>query len=187
MFQHKFILIFLTIFCLSLPLQAKIERLQNVTPGIWRGSQPTAKADFTQLQQMGIKTIINLQWDSSVETEREIAKSLGIKFINVPMRAREWPKDEDIKKIFNELLNEQNHPVFLHCRQGKDRTGLIFALFRVEVQGWKPWRAYKEWLELGFAQKALRRMDTYFRERTGYKTRRLTNSCQSKLKKLNSL
>ena len=164
-----FKLIFTVLVLLPLIGNAKIDRLQNVVPGVWRGSQPTALKDFDQLQEMGIKTIINLQWDSSVENEREIAESRGIKFINVPMKARDWPSDTDIKKIFDSLLNEKNHPVFLHCRMCKDRTGLIFALFRVEVMGWTPDKAYKEWIDFGFAHQALHNLRKYFMARTGYK------------------
>ena len=37
------------------------------------------------------------------------------------------------------------HPVYIHCEHGADRTGLLAALYRVKVQGWAPEDAKTEW------------------------------------------
>jgi protein tyrosine/serine phosphatase len=147
--------------------QAKISRLQEVDPGVWRGSQPSSAADFDKLEEMGIKTIITLQWDKSVDLEKTRAKKSGIKIIQIPLNARERPGDESIEKIFKELLNPKNRPVYLHCKLGRDRTGMIFAFYRIRVQGWSAKDAYDEWIEGGFQYKFLRNMDNYFKEKTG--------------------
>jgi hypothetical protein len=35
---------------------------------------------------------------------------------------------KEIRNIFSVLLNKQNHPLLIHCKSGKDRTGLVVAL-----------------------------------------------------------
>ena len=48
------------------------------------------------------------------------------------------------------LDDERNHPIFLHCLHGKDRTGLMVAIFRMARQGWSFDKAYTEMKLCGF-------------------------------------
>ena len=77
----------------------------------------------------------------------------------------------DLQKFAETLVNlhldEKNFPIFLHCAHGEDRTGLLMGLYRVEVQGWTPEKAYLEMLKLGFHPK-FKALDDYFRDRTGF-------------------
>jgi hypothetical protein len=43
-------------------------------------------------------------------------------------------------------------PTYVHCIEGKDRTGLACAMFRCLYQGWSCDEAMKEALKLGFGQ-----------------------------------
>ena len=56
--------------------------------------------------------------------------------------------------------------VFIHCQHGKDRTGLLAALYRVKYQGWTPEQAHKEWAALGHSGMLdtlfTGKMDNYF-------------------------
>jgi len=41
-------------------------------------------------------------------------------------------------------------PVFLHCRQGQDRTGIVVAAYRMKVDGWSLADAEAEMRSFGF-------------------------------------
>jgi len=146
---------------------AEIVRYKELEKGkIWRGGQPKNEEDYLQLKKQGIKTIINLRWDISVEESKKQAHKHGFKFINVPMKATDQPDEKNVNKVLNALRNPSNQPVFLHCQHGKDRTGLISALYRVEFQNWYASQAREEWINMGFAVRFLRKLDQYFLDRT---------------------
>jgi protein tyrosine/serine phosphatase len=41
-------------------------------------------------------------------------------------------------------------PIFVHCRAGRDRTGLEIAMYRIVVQGWTRQRAIGELYAHGY-------------------------------------
>src|SRR4051812_12829822 len=74
--------------------QADIARLHHVAAGIYRGAQPETAADYRELQDLGVRTIINLRltpWEVIAEHER--AASLGMRFIHHPYSPIEIPDD----------------------------------------------------------------------------------------------
>ncbi len=129
---------------------AEILRFHEVAPGVYRGGQPANSAEYDELQALGVRTIINLRNDASVEAERVEAKLRGIEFISAPMASFTAPKDETVELALSSLSDPGYYPVFIHCKQGKDRTGLVVGLYRVYQQGWKPKAAYKEMRTIGF-------------------------------------
>lgn len=48
------------------------------------------------------------------------------------------------------MSSPASQPVFIHCRQGKDRPGLVVAVYRMEVEGWSPEGAIAEMQAYGF-------------------------------------
>ncbi len=161
------LLAFLLVFLSFQFLSAEIVRYKELEKGkIWRGGQPKTEDDYLMLKKQGIKTIVNLRWDESVETSKQMARKHGFKFINVPMKATDQPDEKNVNKVLNALRNPNNQPVFLHCQHGKDRTGLISALYRVEFQNWYASQAREEWISMGFAVRFLRKLDQYFLDRT---------------------
>lgn len=128
--------------------QAAIENLFEVSPTIYRGSQPNEAADYQALKRLGIKTIVSLRNDGAFE--EPIAKQFGFKFILFPMNAWTYPDDQMVDQALASLRDPENGKIFVHCWRGKDRTGLIVALHRVFVQGWDPKAAYDEWVAFGF-------------------------------------
>ncbi|MDH5326359.1 MAG: tyrosine-protein phosphatase [Gammaproteobacteria bacterium] len=41
--------------------------------------------------------------------------------------------DDEIRKLFSILLQEDNYPVLIHCTGGKDRTGILVALIHLAL------------------------------------------------------
>src|SRR5262245_15385271 len=143
-----------------------VSRFYEVHTGFYRGGQPTPEG-FEQLKAMGVRTIINLRVDGS---ENRIVESLGMKYVHIPIPMpliqRPWQRipDASIKQFMDIVQDPSNHPIFVHCRRGADRTGAMVGLYRVVVQKWEGQKAYDEargigmrWLYRAFREQILRR------------------------------
>jgi len=161
--KYFFLLIFF--FGQSVILGA-IPNENTLSQNILRGGRPTT-ADVDRLKANGYKTIISLENDSQViAAEKKYAQQLGLKFLSYPMNAWNKPNDQQINEILAQMGNTKNYPLFVHCQHGRDRTGLVSALFRVTQQNWKAQDAHEEMLALGFRQ-IFFNMENYFWKKTG--------------------
>jgi protein tyrosine/serine phosphatase len=137
----------------ALSAHAGIPRFNQVTDHIYRGAQPETEADYELLARLGVRTILNLR-DDNVAAERAIVERLGMRFVHAPMSGWQYPDTETVRAALAELnsAGSEANPgaVFVHCRLGKDRTGLIVGLYRVHTQGWSRDRAYAEMRAIGF-------------------------------------
>jgi protein tyrosine/serine phosphatase len=157
--------------CGSVPAKANPNdpagNFSQVSSGIYRGGRPD-QPGVQVLQQMGVKTIIDLENDDeAISTEQGWAQADGIQFISRPMNGLATPDDNEVNDILAKINDPANQPVFVHCMQGHDRTGLIIALYRVLYEGWKPKDAHDEMMALGY-NTILVAMDSYFEKKTGY-------------------
>jgi tyrosine-protein phosphatase SIW14 len=117
----------------------------RVSDGLYRGGQPTAEG-FAQLKKMGVKTVVNLR---SFSSDRRKLKGTGLRYAHIYCKA--WhPEDEDTLKFLTIVSDPANHPVFVHCMHGADRTGCAVAVYRVLVEGWGMEDAVKEMHDFGF-------------------------------------
>lgn len=127
----------------------KIDKFSIVDFGVCRGSQPTLP-DYVNLKEEGIKTVINLRENVYAEAETKYANCFGFNFINYPMIAALYPFHHQVENAVMAMSREANKPVFVHCTFGKDRTGVVCAMYRRKVQGWSKWAAWKEMWAHGF-------------------------------------
>jgi protein tyrosine/serine phosphatase len=127
-----------------------LPNLHKVSDALYRGAQPEP-AGFAQLKQMGIKTIVNLRY---VHSDRDDIKEAGLAkddFNYFHIRMHAWnAKDNDIVAFLKVMADEQNHPVFVHCQHGADRTGTMSAVYRIAFQDWTVEQALKEMVYGGF-------------------------------------
>ena len=104
---------------------------------LYRSAQPTAKAIERAYDEYGIKTIINLRGENDDDwylEEEQIARELGIKLINIKMRASRIPLPKDLEKLF-EAFDNAPKPILMHCQAGADRTGEASAIYAMEYMG----------------------------------------------------
>lgn len=125
-----------------------INKFKKVTEGLYRGSAPSAKDVLLLKKDFGINKIVSLDEESGEKISRT-CKILGL--IHVKMYI-----NESNKSLLNILSNDlktlliNDGPTYIHCLYGKDRTGLIVALFKCKHMGILPEEAINEAESFGF-------------------------------------
>ena len=123
----------------------------QVDEGFYRGGQPSDEG-LRQLQRMGIKTVIGLRQPSkAMAEERRLVEQLGMRWVNIPMWFWWRPSDRQIRQFLAIATDQAHRPVFIHCQQGWNRSGIMTAIYRIAYQGWEPRRAYAEARQFGLA------------------------------------
>ena len=156
---------------------APLANLVKVRPGLYRGGHPST-AGLKQLQQLGVNTIIDLEVGDFIEAtpraikrELEDAPKYGMKVIHKPMSAFEPALsgrfDKQMDSIIKELGNAANGTMYVHCRHGRDRTGLVIGLERFYLENWSAPKAYQEMLDRGFRTFFLG-LREYYERKTGW-------------------
>ncbi len=123
-----------------------LSNVGKVAPGIYRGAQPKPEG-YKTLKEVGIKTVINLRTSKSEKTEVEAE---GMQSIEVPMSVLRDVKDDTVDKIIDMMIKPENQPVYVHCRQGQDRTGVVIAAYRMRIEKWPFKEAEAEMQSFGF-------------------------------------
>jgi len=121
-----------------------------VSPGVFRGGRPGKDEKIEWLAAQGIRNIINLQGSGAKfqpgEKPEEIAKSeetarrLGLGYFRRPFSSGNkysLSPEERANVLSSVALLKQSsqHPIYLHCFFGVDRTGVTIAAFRILAQG----------------------------------------------------
>ena len=110
---------------------AGVPNFAVVSPVLSRGAQPTHEG-FRALRERGIRTIVALRWGH--DDDGALA---GLGLNSYRLRAKQWhPETEDVVRAMKVILTPEYQPVFVHCQAGKDRTGLVVAVYRILVDGW---------------------------------------------------
>lgn len=136
-------------FAQRLPGVEGLENFARVNPNLYRGAQPTVDG-FKHLKSMGVKTVIGLRSNHSTKKQVEEA---GLVSVELPLKAdleSVPPTDAEIKKFFDVVLDPARQPVYFHCAFGKDRTGTMAAIYRMEMDGWTPDEALQEMNSFGY-------------------------------------
>lgn len=121
-----------------------------VSPELVRGGQPDS-AGLYYLKKAGIRTIVNLRdLKDKFDAEERESRKLGFNYFNIPMSHSEPIRQSVIHKFLSIVRNPQLQPVFVHCKQGADRTGAMVGIYRIDRHGWGPGQAYQEMLSSNF-------------------------------------
>ncbi len=116
----------------------------QVDDGLYRGAQPSPEG-MRQLAHRGIKTVISLRQPSkTMDRERRLVEQLGMRWVSLPMWFWWRPSDRQVRQFLAIAADPASRPVFVHCRQGWNRVGILVAVYRVVHNGWTPEQAYRE-------------------------------------------
>jgi len=121
----------------------------QVNEKLWRGSQPDPNG-FRELAERGVKTVIDLRHDHDDFADLQ---GTNIHYLWLPMRA--WHPEEEDMVLFLATLrlafaDPARWPVYVHCAEGKDRTGYAIATYRIIEQGWTPDDAIHEMFDFHY-------------------------------------
>jgi len=116
-----------------------------VSKVLCRGAQPTSLG-YAELARAGVKTIVSLR---VLLTRRKQLAGHGFRYHHISVK-HVHPEEEDVVAFLAIVTNPDNQPVFVHCREGVDRTGMMVAAYRMVVQGWPMEKALAEMKRMGF-------------------------------------
>jgi len=122
-----------------------LENLHRVSDDLYRGAQP-GEEGFRRLKAMGVRTVVNLR---SFHSDRDEIGPTDLDCEHITMKAYH-PEGREVVRFLRIVTDPSRTPVFVHCRYGSDRTGLMCAAYRVAVQGWSKDEAAAEMTRGGF-------------------------------------
>ncbi|HEX3528594.1 MAG TPA: dual specificity protein phosphatase family protein [Thermoanaerobaculia bacterium] len=120
-----------------------IENFHEVASGIlWRGAKPDP-AGAAWLIQHGVKTIVNLEVLHDDQEVFRQASFVGAAKSEIDyFRIADWEPNAVIAQSlldnhvahFLAVLNQEPKPIYVHCRSGQNRTGVMVAAYKVIVE-----------------------------------------------------
>ncbi|GKV24839.1 hypothetical protein SLEP1_g34394 [Rubroshorea leprosula] len=128
------------------PVMPTVEELNLIPPlnfamvdnGIFRSGFPDS-ANFSFLQTLHLHSIICLCPEPYPESNMEFLKSNGIKLFQFGIESYKEPfvniPEDTIREALKLVLDARNHPILIHCKRGKHRTGCIVGCLR-KLQKW---------------------------------------------------
>jgi protein tyrosine/serine phosphatase len=128
--------------------EVEVKNYGSVNDHIFRGGQPDDD-EYKQLAASGIKTVIDLRNDAKGKA-RKLVERAGMRYINLRLDDKTPPTSEESKQFLSLVNDQVNWPVFLHCAGGRHRTGVLVAVYRMEVDGWNARQAYEEMKDFKF-------------------------------------
>jgi protein tyrosine/serine phosphatase len=144
------------------PHPCPINNFQIVVPGgVYRSGQPKGEADWAYLEKLGITSVIKLNKfsvDADAAEECQMAQKHGINVVPIYMQPEDWPHSwnpwaspdvKDVLQAVQILENRGKEKVLVHCAHGKDRTGLVVAVYSVRNKNLCKDAAYAEMKNYG--------------------------------------
>lgn len=126
-----------------------IPNFRQVSPLLYRGGKPSLRG-WEKLKSLGVKTVINLEETNKRNNRESAGETTGIKVFRLPISLYNAPGDEQVFSFLEIVSAKENQPVFIHCNNGRDRTGVMIALYRIVMDGWTIKNAYREAVALGY-------------------------------------
>ena len=120
----------------------------EVTPTFYRGGQPS-RTGFETLQAMGMNLVVDLRGNR--DSERREINRMGMEYIALPWHCP-FPHDMTFARFLTLMRANARRKVFVHCRLGDDRVGMMVAAYRMAEQGWTAEQAMKEMKASGFTK-----------------------------------
>jgi len=122
-----------------------IPNFGQVTPTLYRGGQPSVEG-FRELAHTGVNIVVDT---GRSERDESLVKNLGMVYISLPWYCP-FPKDEVFARFITLMRDNPGKKIFVHCRLGDDRTGMMIASYRMTQEGWTAKEAMQEMHEFGY-------------------------------------
>ncbi|UCD81309.1 MAG: tyrosine-protein phosphatase [Desulfobacterales bacterium] len=132
-------------------VQKSLPHFHTVREGVlYRSGQPRGLG-LEWIRLHGIRTLINLRSPDSDGTPEEklYAAENGLQFYNFSIGSSHAEIDATVKR-FLAIVDDKSHwPILVHCSRGKERSGVLSAIYRIEHDRWTNEQALEETYRLG--------------------------------------
>jgi protein tyrosine phosphatase (PTP) superfamily phosphohydrolase (DUF442 family) len=114
----------------------ELPRFSRVSERLYRGAQPR-RGGIRRLAELGFNTVVNLRGAGErARADEAEATALGLRYFNIPMPVWGRPEDGRARRALEIIASPESGRVFVHCKDGVDRTGTTVALYRITDEGW---------------------------------------------------
>lgn len=127
-----------------LPMEG-VPKFAEVSPTLYRGGQPSPQG-FANLAHFGIGIIVD---NGRSAKNKKLAEQMGMRYVSIPWICM-FPKDALFARFLKLVQDNPHTKIFVHCRFGDARTGMMIAAWRMKVQGWTAEEARREMRAFGF-------------------------------------
>jgi tyrosine-protein phosphatase SIW14 len=108
----------------------------QVSAMLYRGAQPSS-AGYEELKKFGITTVVNFRDEKDeIAKERSAVEALGMKYISIPWRGSDIPNNAQVNSFLQLMSSDPKQKIFVHCKEGRDRTGVMVAAYRMAFENW---------------------------------------------------
>jgi protein tyrosine/serine phosphatase len=137
-------------------VRIRIDNFGRVDDQYYRGAQPQG-SDYAALAALGVRTVIDLQTEGESPGEARSVEAAGMRSIRIPMTQHVQPTPEQTAYFLRIVNDPGMQPVYVHCRGGRHRTGVMTAVYRMQHDGWTPVQAFQEMKRYRFGLDLLHR------------------------------
>ncbi|KAH0969994.1 hypothetical protein GBA52_022150 [Prunus armeniaca] len=155
-----------------------------VDNGVFRSGFPHS-ANFSFLKSLGLRSVIYLCPEPYPEENEEFLKANGIRLFQFGMDGSQEHfvkiPEHAIREALKVVLDVRNHPLLIHCKRGKHRTGCLVGCLR-KLQKWCLTSIFDEYQR--FAAAKARVSDQRFIELfdiSGFKNLPMSFSCSKRI------
>lgn len=121
-----------------------IGNFARVSDTLYRGAQPSEVA-YDELKNLGVGVVVDFRDErDEIAKEKTRVEGAGMEFISLPWSGRSLPTHEEVATFLNLMHNTKGKKVFVHCKEGRDRTGTMVALYRMTFDHWTVTQAVSE-------------------------------------------
>lgn len=119
----------------------------RVSKNYFRGKKPDA-ITLEALKMEGVNTIIDLTGGIESSLKRKI-KELSMDYHNISLEESINPTEAQVK-LFRQIVSNPNVSAYVHCREGRNRTGIMTAIYDVCERGSNFRSAFANMLDKGY-------------------------------------
>ncbi len=123
---------------------------------LYRSGQPRGLG-LRVVDWLNVRTYLNLRVTESNTVFDEIAfcREHGVRSVVAPFTHRAISLQHAVDRFLELMDDPSNYPVLVHCSRGKERSGVLAAVYRMEFNAWTNERALAEMYALGYERGAM--------------------------------
>ncbi len=105
----------------------------KVNDWVTRGSRLSSPNGYAGLVDQGFKSIVDLTLEGTGDAV--YGRAAGLRTLNVKILDNAAPTSAQLVEFLDYVTTPANQPAYVHCEQGKGRTGVAVAAYRMAVEG----------------------------------------------------